>query len=111
MSLRLLKHLSEVQHAITLLRQFTAGRSFDDYLGDAMLRAAVERQFEIIGEALNRAAEIDRQLDRKVSGLARIIGFRNLLSHGYDIVDHEIVWAALGKLDQLEAEVESILYP
>lgn len=50
------KYLHDMQRAAEVLREFTAGRSFDQYRNDAMLRAAVERQFEIIGEAMARLA-------------------------------------------------------
>ncbi len=47
-------YLWDAQAAVEHILEFTRGRSLDDYLADAMLRAAVERQFEIIGEALNQ---------------------------------------------------------
>ena len=48
-----LKHLHDIQPAVGLLQSFTRGKSLEDYLGDTMLRSAVERQFTIIGEAVN----------------------------------------------------------
>jgi uncharacterized protein with HEPN domain len=53
------KYLHDAQQACDHLRQFTSGKRLDDYVGDAMLRAAVERQFEIIGEALAQLARGD----------------------------------------------------
>jgi uncharacterized protein with HEPN domain len=57
------KYLYDVQEACRLLTQFTSGKSLKDYLSDAMLRSAVERQFEIIGEAVNQALKLDRCLN------------------------------------------------
>jgi uncharacterized protein with HEPN domain len=51
------KYLWDVREAAERINRFTSGRSFEDYLNDEMLRAAVERQFEIIGEALNQLSK------------------------------------------------------
>jgi uncharacterized protein with HEPN domain len=51
MSERLPKHLDDAAHAAHLALEFVAGRSFDEYRGDDLLRSAVERQVEIVGEA------------------------------------------------------------
>ncbi len=56
------KYLFDVVQACDLLMEFTTGKTLADYSGDAMLRSAVERQFEIIGEALNKALRIDPSL-------------------------------------------------
>jgi len=73
-----------------------------------MRRAAVERKFEILGEALNRAEENAPELTERVPEIRRIIGMRNRIIHGYDAVDDEIVWDAVqckipSLLDQLSA--------
>lgn len=62
------KYLWDAQKAASRIKRFTAGRSFDDYLDDDMLRAAVERQFEIIGEALNRLSAKDPDTADRVIG-------------------------------------------
>ena len=86
------KYLDDMQRAANVLRGFTAGRSFDQYRNDAMLRAAVERQFEIIGEAMARLARVDEAVAARISGYRRIIAFRNVLIHGYADVDDRLVW-------------------
>ena len=53
MRLEAKKYLYDMQQAVALLTEFTAGKTFADYERDAMLRAAVERKFEIVGEALH----------------------------------------------------------
>jgi uncharacterized protein with HEPN domain len=72
---------------------FVDGRTIDDYRADDMLRAAVERQFEIVGEALNQLSKLDADLAARVPDLRRIVAFRNILIHGYASVDDELVWA------------------
>ena len=60
-----------------------------------MLRSAVERQFEILGEALNLASELNPDIRASLPDLSRIVGMRNRIIHGYDSVDDEIVWDAI----------------
>ncbi len=104
------KFLEDARHAILRVREFTAGMTGEEYATNALVQAAVERQFEIIGEALNRISKIDRGLVRRVTDHGQIITFRNLLIHGYDIVDHSIVWSIIAdKLDLLHDEVAGLL--
>ena len=56
------------------------------------MRSAVERQLEILGEALGQAARADASLSDRIPELPRIVGLRNRIIHGYDSVDDEIVW-------------------
>ena len=75
-----------------------------------MLRSAVERQFEIIGEALTRLARLDEAIAQRISEYRRIIAFRNILVHGYAQVDDRLVWDIVEtKLDALRGEVTSLL--
>jgi uncharacterized protein with HEPN domain len=99
-----------MQQAARLIEQFTTDRSFDDYLTDAMLRAAVERQFEIIGEALTKLARLDGALAARISEHRRVIAFRNLLIHSYAEVDNELVWEVVEtKLSPLQREIDGLL--
>jgi len=79
------------------ITSFTKGLCFSDYLNNKMVQKAVEREFEIIGEALNRIKKIDSEILENISEYHRIIGFRNILIHGYDIVDEKLVWDATKK--------------
>ena len=75
-----------------------------------MLRAAVERQFEIIGEALAQLLKLDEKLAERLSDHRRIIAFRNILIHGYADVDDRLVWdVATTKLSVLRREVDALL--
>lgn len=85
-------YLWDAQAAVDRILEFTRGRSLDDYLADAMLRAAVERQFEIVGEALSQLAKAAPNISQRIPDIAEIVAFRNALIHGYAAVDHRTVW-------------------
>lgn len=75
-----------------------------------MLRAAVGRQSEIMGEALSRRSRTDATVAGQITGARRIIAFRNILIHGYDAVDDEIFWDVVEThLPLLRQEVEALL--
>jgi uncharacterized protein with HEPN domain len=70
----------------------------------------VERQLEIIGEALSQLAKIDPQIAGNVAELRRIIAFRNILVHGYATIDYDTVWRLIeDKLPVLEANLRLLL--
>lgn len=109
MELEAKKLIYDVDQAISLIVEFTEGKEFKDYTTDALLRSAVERQFEIIGEGLNRLKAVDLQLLSKISDYRRIIGFRNVLAHGYDVISDEIVWdITQNRLTLLRQEINEI---
>jgi uncharacterized protein with HEPN domain len=106
----ILKYLFDIQQACELLERFVKNRTIDDYNSNPMLQSAVERQFEIIGEALNKALKYDQSLASKISGAKRIIAFRNQLIHGYESIANDIVWGIIEtNLPILHSEVESLL--
>lgn len=111
MRLELAKYLFDVQQAAATLAGFVDGRNWNDYTGDAMLRSAVERQFEIIGEALAQLAKRDPALAVRIADHRRIIAFRNILIHGYADVDDALVWDIVQtRLPALRREVDGLLH-
>ncbi len=110
MRLEARKYLYDIQRAAVLLTEFTAGKTFANYAQDPMLRAAVEREFEVIGEALARLAKFDTELAAQISEHERIIAFRNILIHGYAEVDDRLVWDVVEtKLPVLRREIDTLL--
>ena len=104
------KILEDVRSAAAHILDFTSGKTFDDYANDEMLQSAVERQFEIIGEALNRLSKIDAQTVSKISYFERIVSFPNILIHGYDVVDSAVVWDVIQQdLPKLHNEVKTLI--
>ncbi len=93
--------------ACGLIETFLSEKSFDDYRHDPLLRSGVERQFEIIGEALGRLLEIAPELSKRISDTRRIISFRNRLIHGYASVADDIVWLRTSR--ELREGVEALV--
>ena len=110
MQLEVKKCLFDILEAARDIEDYTSRLDYSDYLGNGMLQAAVERKFEIIGEALNRIKKSDSSVAAKISEYERIISFRNVISHGYDAVDSDIVWNAIQHhLPILRQEVQDLL--
>ena len=106
------KLLLDVEAAGRAIQQFTANVEFSAYERNEMLRAATERKFEVIGEALGRLRDTEAKVFNRISESNAIIAFRHRIIHGYDTADDEIVWDAVrNKLPLLLTEVSSALQP
>ncbi len=104
------KYLYDIAQAARLAVGFIAGKSFADYSADILLRSAVERQLEIVGEALAQLARTDPATASQIGEYQRIIAFRNILIHGYAEIDHRIVWNVLElKLPAVLRQASSLL--
>lgn len=102
--------LWDARESADAITQFIADRTISQYLDDPMLRAAVERHFEIIGEALNRLLQTSPEIAAKVPDLKQSVAFRNLLIHGYASVDSAIVWrTAREDLPKLRKAIAALL--
>jgi uncharacterized protein with HEPN domain len=110
MRLEVQKYLYDIKQAADLVLEFTEGRNFFDYETNAMLRSAVERQLEVIGEAVVQLARLDAGLAGRITEHRRIIAFRNILIHQYRQVDNRLVWDTVeSKLPALRDEVAALL--
>jgi uncharacterized protein with HEPN domain len=78
------RRLLDALEACRAIQKFSAGINYESFVGDELVRAAIERKFEILGEALNRAEQSDPELVDRVPELRRLIGMRNRIIHGYD---------------------------
>ena len=102
--------LWDAREAADLIATITAGKSFADFDRDVVLRSAVERQFEIVGEALARLARLDPAIAAKIPDLREIVAFRNVLIHGYAVIDRARVWRVVeDNLPELRAALAALL--
>ncbi len=101
--------LKDIELSIKEIHEFLADkRSYADFQNDLKTRKAIERNLEIIGEAMNRIREIDP--DIRISDSRKIIDTRNRIIHGYDSVSPDVIWLVVTRdLPILEKEVLSLL--
>ena len=103
------KYLADIQQAILHIEDFTKEiSSFFDYESNLLIRRAVERELEIIGEAMNRILNSDTTVT--IEHARRIVDLRNRVIHGYDKVDDGVIWSILKKyIPNLKKEVNDLL--
>ena len=102
--------LWDMLHAAEAIARFIEGLDFKDYERDLMLRSAVERQFEILGEAMTRALSIEPELAGELDEARGVVDFRNVIAHEYDRVSDRTVWdLASERLSELREAVRSCL--
>ena len=89
------KLLWDAVRALDRIIRFTTGADFQSYLADEMLRSAVERQFEIAGEAMAALRRRAPEVAASIAEAPRIIAFRNVLIHSYATVDDRLVWGVI----------------
>jgi len=104
------KFLQDVLDAGRLIESFVRTKSLVEYRTEIMLRLSVEREFIIVGEALTRAFKLELGAVQHLTGLRQIIGFRNVLVHGYSSIDDATVWEVTQvDLPILLREVQTLL--
>ena len=72
--------------------ELTKNKTVDDYKNDRVFRSALERELQIIGEAILQLDRVSPETAEKISQHRGIIGFRHVLVHGYDSLDPYTVW-------------------
>jgi uncharacterized protein with HEPN domain len=109
MEIEIKKYLFDIQESIDSIEKYLGNkRDFKVYTADKMLRRAIEREFEIIGEAMNRIEKLDSTLN--ISSKKQIINMRNRVIHGYDKIDNEIIWGTIVRhLPTLKIEIGNML--
>ena len=109
MQLKIQKYLLDIRIAINSIYEYLGDQSnFNVYITNKQLRRSVEREFEIIGEAVNKILQLDP--DIIISNARKIVSLRNRVIHAYDNVDNEIVWGIIiNHLPKLKEDVDKLL--
>jgi uncharacterized protein with HEPN domain len=110
MNEKVLKCLYDIKIAIEEIDSFFDGKPkrFDEYFKDILLKRAIERDLEIIGEAINRILKEDTTFP--IQNARRIVGLRNQIIHGYDNVSDENIWGIIiNHLPRLKEEVNQLI--
>ena len=109
MELNIKKYLYDIITSINSIYDYLGEeRNFNIYQENKLLRRAVERELEIIGEAANRILKIDDGFP--IDNARKIVDLRNWVIHGYDKVDDVIIWGILtNHLPKLKDQVEKLM--
>ena len=106
---KILKYLLDIESIISEIETIKArvGSDFSSLAQDIILQRAVERELEIIGEAVRKLLELSPNIE--ISTSKKIIGLRNIISHAYDSVEPELIWGIIQRdIPLLKDEIKKI---
>jgi uncharacterized protein with HEPN domain len=109
---RILKWLYDIKSAINEIDGyfFEHPQDFLKYRQNLMLKRAVERNLEIIGEAMNRILTRDKEFEVKITNAKSIVSLRNQVIHAYDNISDESIWSILiNHLPKLKTEIDQLI--
>ena len=110
MQRKTLKYVFDMKAAAEKIQRFVVDKSEADYLASELLQSAVERQFEVIGEAMGKLHKVDPGVAESIADYKKMIAFRNVLIHGYATIDPLIVWGVIeSNLENLVKQMTLIL--
>src|SRR5438270_2575281 len=93
------------------LQKFVAEHTFEDYFKDEVLKSAVERKFEVFGEAIRKVSETLRRAHPEIPW-SRMVGLRNIVAHRYYAIDHAILWDIIHtQLAEMLERLEHLIPP
>jgi uncharacterized protein with HEPN domain len=108
---KILKWLFDVKSSINEIDGFFLNneKDFLKYRQNTMLKRAVERNLEIIGEAINRILKYEPNFEQEITNSKPIIGLRNQIIHAYDNISDEAIWSILiNHLPKLKIEIDNL---
>jgi uncharacterized protein with HEPN domain len=109
---RVLKWVYDIDLAIDEIESYfdNKNKDFFEYRKNTMLKRAVERDLEIIGEAVNRILKRDPSFIKLISDSKSIVGLRNQVIHAYDNISDENIWSIIiNHIPKLKSEIKKII--
>lgn len=106
----ILKYCQDILNAISDIEMATArfGKQYEIFASDIVFRRFIERNIEIMGEAMNRILKIHP--DVEVTAARKIVDTRNFVIHAYDSLKPDILWAiVINHLPRLKVELQAIV--
>jgi uncharacterized protein with HEPN domain len=110
MNEKIIKYLFDIKQAVDEIDSYflTNEKSFVHYQKSVLLKRAIERDLEIIGEAISKILAIDNYFP--INNARRIVGLRNQIIHAYDNISDENIWGIIiNHIPQLKSEVEKLI--
>ena len=110
MQLKIIKYLLDIESIIQEIEtvKTKTNNNFNSFQSDILLQRAVERDLEIIGEAIRKIIELDPSIS--ITSSKNIIGLRNIISHAYDSVEPEMIWGIIqNNIPVLAEEINSLI--
>jgi uncharacterized protein with HEPN domain len=102
--------LVDIRDSARFIAEDTAGATYEEFLSDRQMRQLVERNLTIIGEADNRLRRRDPDTAARIGAIPQIVGMRNVITHGYDVIDYAKVWCTIHEtLPTLRGQIETLL--
>ena len=104
------KYLLDILTSIDSIYDYLGGqRNFDAYIANKQLRRSIERELEIIGEAVSKILQLNPNIS--ISSSRKIVSLRNRVIHAYDSVDNETVWGiVINHLPKLKDDIDKLLH-
>lgn len=106
---KVLKFILDIQSVIQEIEMVKSKthNNFNSFKSDILLQRAVERDLEIIGEAIRKITELDPSV--QITSAKHIIGLRNIISHAYDSVEPEMIWGIIqNNIPELAEEMNKL---
>lgn len=110
MDRKLRKYLFDIQNSIAEIESFMEGhpKEYAEFQNDTLLRRGIERNMEIMGEAMNQVLKLNPEI--RITSARKVVDTRNYIIHSYDTIMPEILWGiVVNHLPLLKIEVNTLL--